>query len=236
MHNETQAPLVHFKLLAIIADRDKIGKLSEILLDMHVKLYYTCHVRGSANSDILDMFGLADSEKSLALCLEQEGKIPAVMSTVSQQLQLHRHGNGIAFSLSLTGICRPIATALESDGWELQDVKELCDVPSRDKAQESMKHDLILAVVNQGFSEELMDIARPAGARGGTVINARRVAGDAVKFFGISVQEEREIVAIITQRATKKSIMQAIIRSFGMQSAARGVVFSLPVDDIAGLH
>lgn len=236
MHNEQNVPLPHFKLLAVITDREKIAKLSDILQDMHVKLYYTCHVRGSASSDILDMFGLADSEKSLALCIEQEEKIPFILNALNQRMQLRKHGNGIAFTISLTGICKPVATALESDEGELHDLKESCDVPQKEDPAKNTAYDLILAVVNHGFGEELMDVARPAGARGGTILQARRVEGqEAVKFFGISVQEEREVVAILTRRTEKKSIMQAVIDSFGIKTKARGIVFALPVDEIAGL-
>ncbi|MDR1630525.1 MAG: hypothetical protein LBS36_10005 [Oscillospiraceae bacterium] len=100
-------------------------------------------------------------------------------------------------------------------------------------AVEHVCYDLILAVVNQGFSEEIVRAAQPKGAKGGTVLHVRRVANeDFVKFFGISVQEDREIVALLADRAEKKAVMQTILSSFGVKTEARGLVFSLPVDDI----
>ena len=38
-------------------------------------------------------------------------------------------------------------------------------------------HEAILCIVNSGFSEAVMDSAKKAGARGGTVVNARGTAG-----------------------------------------------------------
>ena len=40
----------------------------------------------------------------------------------------------------------------------------------------SFKHEVILCIVNNGFSEAVMDAAREAGARGGTIIHARGTA------------------------------------------------------------
>ena len=37
-------------------------------------------------------------------------------------------------------------------------------------------HEVIFVIVNSGFAEEAMDVAREAGVRGGTIINARGVA------------------------------------------------------------
>lgn len=95
-------------------------------------------------------------------------------------------------------------------------------------------YDLILAVVNQGFSEELAKAAQSVGAKGGTVLHVKRVANEElVSFLGMSVQEDREIVALLADRAEKKAVMQTILSSFGMRTPARGLVFSLPVDDIS---
>ncbi|MCI8697309.1 MAG: P-II family nitrogen regulator [Lachnospiraceae bacterium] len=97
-------------------------------------------------------------------------------------------------------------------------------------------YSLIMAIVNQGFSEEVMNAARPKGASGGTVFHSRRIGNqEAMKFWKISVQEEREVVLILAQKEDKLAIMQEIGRQCGMNSKAQGIVMSLPVDGIAGL-
>ena len=53
------------------------------------------------------------------------------------------------------------------------------------------------------------------------------------KFFGISVQKKKDIVAIITKRENKESIMKAISQSFDGENKA--IVFSLPVDNVFGI-
>jgi nitrogen regulatory protein PII len=99
------------------------------------------------------------------------------------------------------------------------------------------KHDLIVSIINQGYSDEFMAAAREAGATGGTVINARGLAHQGpVKFFGVSVQEERELIITLTSREKKAPIMQAVSQAYGITTEAGGIIFSLPVDTIMGLN
>lgn len=82
-----------------------------------------------------------------------------------------------------------------------------------------------------------MEAARPEGASGGTVFHSRRIASEeTMKFWKISVQEEREVVMILARKEDKLSIMQAIGQKCGVKSEAQGVVFSLPVDESVGLE
>ena len=101
------------------------------------------------------------------------------------------------------------------------------------EAENEISHDLIIAVVNQGFSDELVSSAREAGASGGTVINARAQAHEGVvNFFGISVQSEKEVILMLVDREKKLSIMQVLSQTYGLKSKANGIVFSLPVDEV----
>ncbi|MDR3019452.1 MAG: P-II family nitrogen regulator, partial [Treponema sp.] len=103
-------------------------------------------------------------------------------------------------------------------------------------AKHSHEHDLIISVVNHGNSDELMNTAHKAGARGGTVIHARGDAHQgAVKFFGISVQDEKELILILAGRDNKTAVMKAICEAHGLNTEAQGIIFSLPVDNVMGL-
>lgn len=81
-----------------------------------------------------------------------------------------------------------------------------------------------------------MEAAKQAGATGGTILNARGVSKEKNEtFFGFPLQEEKEIVAILTPEDQKKEIMENINRKCGLKSAAQAVVLSMPVEDVAGL-
>ena len=97
-------------------------------------------------------------------------------------------------------------------------------------------HEVIFAIVNSGFAEEAMDIARANGARGGTIINARGVAReDAAAFFGITVHAEKEMLMMVVEKTIRDDILNALYKEMGMGKKAQGIAFSLPVSDVAGL-
>ena len=105
-----------------------------------------------------------------------------------------------------------------------------------DEVKEESKYSLVLSVIDSGFSETLMAAARSAGARGGTIINARRAGlEEAVKFFGVTLQEEKELVAIVVHERQKRELMNAIAQKCGINTTAHGIVISMPVEACAGI-
>ena len=97
-------------------------------------------------------------------------------------------------------------------------------------------HEVIFVIVNAGFAEEAMDVAREQGVRGGTILNARGVAKeDAAAFFGITLHTEKEILMMVVEKDIRDNVLNAIYKEMGMAKAAQGIAFSLPVSDVAGL-
>ena len=97
-------------------------------------------------------------------------------------------------------------------------------------------HEVIFAIVNAGFAEEAMDVARENGARGGTIFNARGVTGaEAAAFFGITLHAEKEILMMVVEKAIRDKVLNAMYSRMGMHKKAQGIAFSLPVSDAAGL-
>ena len=97
-------------------------------------------------------------------------------------------------------------------------------------------HEVIFAIVNSGFAEDVMDVAREQGARGGTILNARGVAKEeAAAFFGITLHAEKEILMMVVEKDIRDNVLNAIYKEMGMAKAAQGIAFSLPVSDAAGL-
>ena len=97
-------------------------------------------------------------------------------------------------------------------------------------------HEVIFAIVNSGFAEEAMAVAREQGARGGTIINARGVAREnEAAFFGITIHAEKEILMLVVEKSIRDNILKALYQHMGMGKKAQGIAFSLPVSDAAGL-
>ena len=98
------------------------------------------------------------------------------------------------------------------------------------------KYELVLCIINAGFSEAAMDAAKEAGARGGTVIHARGTANrEAEQFFNITIQPDKEVVMILVPSEIKDAVLHALYQGAGLKTAGQGIAFSLPVDDVVGL-
>ena len=97
-------------------------------------------------------------------------------------------------------------------------------------------HEVVFAIVNAGFADEAMAVAREQGARGGTILNARGVAREQeAAFFGITIHPEKEILMLVVEKNVRNNILNALYTHMGMDIKAQGIVFSLPVSDVAGL-
>ena len=98
------------------------------------------------------------------------------------------------------------------------------------------EHEVIFAIVNSGYAEDVMEVAREQGVRGGTIINARGVVKeDAAAFFGITLHADKEILMMVVEKGIRDNVLNAIYKSMDMATKARGIAFSLPVSDVAGL-
>ena len=96
--------------------------------------------------------------------------------------------------------------------------------------------EVVLCILNKGFSDMAMDAARAAGARGGTIMHGRGTASkDAEKFFNITIQPEKEIVMILVANDIRDAVLKALYDAVGVNTEAQGIAFTLPVDDVVGV-
>lgn len=101
---------------------------------------------------------------------------------------------------------------------------------------DSNKYEVIFAIVNAGYAEDAMSVAREQGARGGTIINGRGVAREKdAAFFGITIHAEKELLMLVVEKDIRDNVLHALYKQMGMQQEAQGIVFSMPVSEAAGL-
>ncbi len=224
---------IPLKLLVTIVDRGK-GEAAVNLYRAHgLHFDYLCMGLGTATSKTLDYFGLAETEKDVILTLIPVPKIEEVIYLANEKFNLSKPGRGILFTIPLSGVSRQIPTVLCKP-----DYLSKYNYPKEESLVESSaNYDLILAVVNRGQTDLVMDAARAEGARGGTVIHARRVGfEDHENLLGFTLQPEKEVVTILAPRSQKHALMVAINKAAGLSTEARGILFSLPVSDMVGLQ
>ena len=98
------------------------------------------------------------------------------------------------------------------------------------------EHEVVFAIVNSGFAEDVMEVAREQGVRGGTILKARGVVNEnSAAFFGITLHADKEILMMVVEKELRDQVLNAIYKEMGMAKKAKGIAFSLPVSDVAGL-
>ncbi len=98
------------------------------------------------------------------------------------------------------------------------------------------KRILVIAVINAGFVDLVMDAARDAGATGGTVIHGRGTGNKQIeKTFGITITPNKEVVLIVIPESIHEAVVNAIYKNAGLDAPSQGIVFTLPIDRVAGL-
>lgn len=100
----------------------------------------------------------------------------------------------------------------------------------------AIKHEIIIVIVNEGFSEIAMNAARDAGARGGTIVHARGTGTKEMeKRYNIVITPQKEMLYILVDSKIRDTVMEAIGKVAGLDTNAQGFIFSLPVANVSGL-
>ena len=183
--------------------------------------------RGTASREMMDMLGLDSGEKTLLLTVLGKRAADVLLARLRRGLKLGTADSGVACTIALTG----------GSGRLISLAQEMGSAQETRRVMMEYGYQLVIAIVNQGFSEEVMAAARPAGATGGTVISGRRAGGEeTLQLWGFGVQQEREAVLILCRTEEKAAIMEAVRAACGLESEAKGVLLSVPVDGVAGLE
>jgi len=210
-----------------IVDRDKAKLMAELFENHKLPMVLAVLGRGTATSEVLDLYGLEAKEKALLITVAGADMTKQLIRAAKHKLFIDVPGNGIMMAIPLKSVGGGKTLAFLSGG------------AAPDKAVPEMKfdHELIMAVINEGHTDPVMDAARSAGAAGGTVLHAKGTGGKlSEKFLGVSLADEKEVVLIVSKAGEKTAIMRAISDQCGVDTPSGAITFSLPISSVAGLR
>lgn len=178
---------------------------------------------GTASPSLLDYFGLNEIDKLVIVSILPTILSKHILTDMCNKLNINEPGKGIAFTIPLSSSTKYMLEMYKEI--EMEDIK----------MEESNKH-LIITIANEGFAETIMNAAKKVGATGGTAISGRGLETDKIiKFLGISIEPEKDIVLILTDSEKKNDIMNQIVETCGIKTPGAGICFSIPVDHVVGL-
>lgn len=92
------------KLLITVVDRSKALFYLDLLEGFEVNVQMVLYGRGTANSQMLDLLGLAETDKAVIISYIREDKIKEAMETLEDKFQRVKNGKGIAYTIALDSI------------------------------------------------------------------------------------------------------------------------------------
>lgn len=220
-----------FRVLGFITTPKRAEKALAIFDEEKLPIQYVINASGTASSETIDILGLGSPDRSLIISVLTKKIADKMIRKVHNELLFNVPGNGIGFTVPLTGANNIIIKKFE----EIEENSEETEIRKGDTVSE-IKRVIIAAIVNHGYSEEVMNAAKAAGATGGTVIHGRHAGNKEISaLWGVGIHEEKEVVMIIADGESKASIMQAISAECGINTEAKGVVLSIPLETVVGL-
>lgn len=248
-------------LVITVVNRGQSDAIVSLLNQSECALSLTTHGRGSAPNDVYAAFGIVSPSKHAVFGVLREEKWPEFKEALEKRFSVSSAAKGISYFVSIdallgVSVYKMLANLQTLDSTmkkgkkakkegdmmeekkeaaapeEKKEVKEAVEAPEKGK-----RYQAILAIVNNGYSDLVMNAARDAGARGGTIITAKGTGNkDIEKFYGIVITPEKEIVMILVPEAIRDKVLAAINLQAGIASKGQGIAFSLPVDDVVGVR
>lgn len=216
------------ELLCLISD-EKEDKIIKPLYDKYdMPFNVATYGEGTASSSVLEYFGLEEVRKYIYFSLINRENKKDILKDIETSFELNKPGNGICFTTPLSNSTKYIKD-------KFKDSKEDA---MKDKETKNKEYHLIVTIVTEGYSENVMNAAKKAGASGGTLIRGRSLYQKKSKrqFLGFSIEPEKDVVLIVADNKIKNDIMNAIVKETGLKTKGGGIIFSLPISEAIGLY
>ena len=208
-------------MMVTITNRNKRKDFQTFFKEYGLPVFLETIGRGTAQSEVLDYFGLEESEKLLFLAIVTGETWKKLRRGLITKMLIDVPGTGVSFivPLSSVGGRKTLQFLVNEQEFEKEEETSMKDTD----------YELLVAIANQGYIDTVMDAARSAKAGGGTVIHAKGTGMElAKKYLGVSL--------VVTKSREKNQIMKAIMEQAGLDSKERTIVFSLPVTSVAGIR
>lgn len=188
---------------------------------------------GTTAREYLAIKGLESTSKSILFTVVGPQVKKQLFKELRRVMRIDVPGNGIAMSIPMKSITILGIEQLAPQFYDWS--KEEVPSEENDMNENEYKYELIVVIANEESTDEIMAAARRAGARGGTLVNAKGTAPAEVrKFFGVNISEGKDMVFIAAKAADRGAIMKAITDQ-NADGKLKAVSFSLPIDKVAGL-
>ncbi|WP_414150796.1 P-II family nitrogen regulator [Acetobacterium carbinolicum] len=179
--------------------------------------------KGTQHCLLNDFFDICDERVEVVLMIAQTEKIESAAEAISQKFKFVKANHGIAFTAALNNF--------------LGVRNCFYDKTHEEKGVNKTMYEAIFVIVDRGNAETVVGAAEAAGAKGGTIMNAR---GSGIheysKLFAMDIEPEKEVVMLILETAKTETVVNAIQDATEMSKPGNGIIFTIGVNRTYGLY
>ena len=198
--------------------------MKKICEELSLPIVLSLPCKGTATKNMLDLLGIESRDRRLFMTIASPEQTKQLIQEQRKRLYIDAPGNGVTIGVPIKSVGGSKTLAFLSSGQNVKGAPTL-----------NYDYELIMVIANQGATDQVMDAARSAGARGGTVIHGLGTGSkNAEKFYKVSIAAEKEVILIVSAADQKAAIMKTIIEQAGPDTKAGAIAFSLPVTELAG--
>lgn len=179
--------------------------------------------KGTINNSILNFLSIYEEKKEIILIATDRQTADNVLFELNKKFQFEKRNHGIVFTTIVCNIVGSMSYKSEKNGEERGVIEPM--------------YQNIITIVDRGQAEEVIDAAKAAGSKGGTIINGRGSGiHETSKLFNMEIEPEKEIVIIVSKADTSQAIIATIRERLEIDKPGNGIIFVQNIDRIYGIY
>ncbi len=208
-----------FNVMTLIISEHQANHFIDIIKEKSLYDGIVFLAKGTVKNSFLNLIGLKNQKMRLIDVLIESEKSKEIMDYTAEKLKLNEPNHGIAYLTSRRMV-----------------KDEKGESNASNTIGEKTMFKKITVIVNRGMADDVMDIARESGARGGTILHGKGTGTkNAAKLFGMEVEPEKELVLIIVPTEIEEKVVKNLYDNLEMQNSGNGILFVEDITDVRGI-
>lgn len=206
-----------YELICAVVNYGVASKVMRLTNREGVVSSFTSLATGTASNALLDILSISDIRKEVVFIVVEKEYVQEILDEIITKVKIYKSNHGIVFTI-------PIVFPVNKQ------------TLNKEKGGEDSMYNSIFIVVDKGQGASVMESANAAGAKGGTILSARGVAGgETSKIFEMEIEPEKEVVMIIASHDITDKIVDQVNKDLKLDAEGNGIIFVQSVNNVHGL-
>lgn len=215
------------QVLTLILSENQSHKCINLVKEQGIRGGIVIIGRGTVSSIVLNLLGIKNQKKEIVKLLLKKEEAERIMDYFDEALQLTKPGHGIAYTT-------PVINAVGLPKQKIGHKQITTNTTLRMEGESMFKK--LTVIVDRGMSDDVMDIARKVGVRGGTILHGRGAGAEiATNLFGVEIEPEKELVIILMPNDLVDKVVHALSQELHLDEPGKGILFVEPIINTRGL-